>query len=36
MDKQTFSDGVRRMERRLYRVAMSYTANAPDAADAVV
>ena len=35
MDKQTFSDGVRRMERRLYRVAMSYTANAPDAADAV-
>ena len=35
MDKQTFSDEVRRMERSLYRVAMSYTGNAPDAADAV-
>ena len=35
MDKQTFSEGVRRMERRLYRVAMSYTGNVPDAADAV-
>lgn len=35
MDKQTFSEGVRRMERSLYRVAMSYTCNAPDAADAV-
>ena len=35
MDKQTFSEGVRRMERRLYRVAMSYTGNVSDAADAV-
>ncbi len=35
MDKQTFSEGVRRMERSLYRVAMSYTGNVPDAADAV-
>ena len=35
MDKQTFSEAVRRMERSLYRVAMSYTGNAPDAADAV-
>ena len=35
MDKQTFSEEVRRMERRLYRVAMSYTGNVPDAADAV-
>ena len=35
MDKQTFSEAVRRMERSLYRVAMSYTGNVPDAADAV-
>ena len=35
MDKQTFSEAVQRMERSLYRVAMSYTGNAPDAADAV-
>lgn len=35
MDKQTFSEEVRRMERSLYRVAMSYTGNVSDAADAV-
>ena len=35
MDKQTFSEAVQRMERSLYRVAMSYTGNVPDAADAV-
>ena len=33
MDKQTFSEAVRRMERSLYRVAMSYTGNVPDAAE---
>ena len=27
MDKQTFSEEVQRMERSLYRVAMSYTGN---------
>lgn len=31
MDKQTFSEAVQRMERSLYRVAMSYTGNVPDA-----
>lgn len=35
MDKQTFTELVRQNERRLYCVAMSYTGNAPDAADAV-
>lgn len=35
MDKQTFTVLVRQNERRLYCVAMSYTGNAPDAADAV-
>ena len=35
MDKQTFSEAVQRMERSVYRVAMSYTGNVPDAADAV-
>ena len=35
MDKQTFSEAVQRMERSLYRVAMSYTGNVSDAADAV-
>ena len=35
MDKQTFSEAVQRIERSLYRVAMSYTGNVPDAADAV-
>ena len=35
MDKQTFSEAVQRMERSLYRVAMSYTGNVPDAADVV-
>ena len=35
MDKQTFSEAVQRMERSLYRVAMSYTGTVPDAADAV-
>ncbi len=35
MDKQTFSSRVKAMERQLYRVAMSYTANVEDAADAV-
>ena len=33
MDKQTFSEAVQRMERSLYRVAMSYTGNVSDAAD---
>lgn len=35
MDKQSFSIQVKRMERQLYRVAMSYVANETDAADAV-
>lgn len=35
MDKQTFSVQVKRMERQLYRIAMSYVANETDAADAV-
>ena len=35
MDKQTFSEAVQRMERSLYRVAMSYTGNVSDAADVV-
>lgn len=35
MDKQTFSEAVQQMERSLYRVAMSYTGNVSDAADAV-
>lgn len=35
MDKQAFTRQVKQMERRLYRVAMSYTGNEADAADAV-
>ena len=35
MDKETFEKLVRQDERRLYRVAMSYTGNPSDAADAV-
>lgn len=35
MDKQTFAEMVRQNERKLYRVAMSYTGSMPDAADAV-
>lgn len=35
MDKQAFTQQVKQMERRLYRVAMSYTGNEADAADAV-
>lgn len=35
MDKQDFTWQVKQMERRLYRVAMSYTGNEADAADAV-
>ena len=35
MDKRTFTELVKLNERKLYCVAMSYTGNAPDAADAV-
>jgi len=35
MDKETFEKMVRQDERRLYRVAMCYTGNPTDAADAV-
>ena len=35
MDKQTFTELVKQNERKLYRVAMSYTGSLPDAADAV-
>ena len=35
MDKQTFTELVKQNERKLYRVAMSYTESMPDAADAV-
>jgi len=35
MDKQTFTALVKQDERKLYRVAMSYTGNVSDAADAV-
>lgn len=35
MDKQAFTELVKQNERKLYRVAMSYTGNAADAADAV-
>lgn len=35
MDKQDFTRQVKQMERRLYRVAMSYTGNEADAADTV-
>jgi len=35
MDKQTFTNLVKQNERKLYCVAMSYTGNPPDAADAV-
>lgn len=35
MDKKTFTRLVGQNEQRLYRVAMSYTGNLPDAADAV-
>ncbi len=35
MDKQAFTQQVKQMERRLYRIAMSYTGNEADAADAV-
>lgn len=35
MDNQAFTQQVKQMERRLYRVAMSYTGNEADAADAV-
>ena len=35
MDKQTFTESVKQNERKLYRVAMSYTGSMPDAADAV-
>jgi len=35
MDKQTFTELVKQNERKLYRVAMSYTGSMPDAADTV-
>lgn len=35
MDKRTFTELVKQNERKLYCVAMSYTGNAPDAADAI-
>ena len=35
MDKQSFTQGVEQCSRMLYRVAMSYTGNPSDAADAV-
>lgn len=35
MDKQNFGELVRENQRRLYRVAMSYTGNVQDASDAV-
>ena len=35
MEKQTFTELVKQNERKLYRVAMSYTGNVADAADAV-
>ena len=35
MDKRTFEEQVQRSERTLYRIAMSYTGNVSDAADAV-
>lgn len=35
MDKQAFTQQVKQMERRLYRIAMSYTGSEADAADAV-
>ena len=35
MDQQTFTELVKQSERKLYRIAMIYTRNLPDAADAV-
>lgn len=35
MDQQNFTELVKQSERRLYRIAMSYTGNLADAADAV-
>ena len=35
MEKQTFTELVKQNERKLYRVAMSYTGNVADAADTV-